>query len=112
MAVQAQAGRAAEISPPAPEGRERPMTFRRWLAAVLLACVFLVLTALAVRHVELMTGRYVTTGVPPVPAVAALLLLAGAASLLRRLPSPWRERLVPDRKQILLTFSMVCIGAV
>ena len=52
------------------------------------------------------------TGVPPVPAVAALLLMVASAAFARRLPAPWAARLALDRRQILLAFSMCCVGVV
>src|SRR5437763_1018095 len=88
----------------------KPLSFGQWAVAVLLGCLSLGCVALAVRHVELVTGRYVTTGVPPVPAVAVLLLLVALRALLRKAPHPWGSRLALDGRQILLTFSMVCVG--
>jgi hypothetical protein len=104
---QAVAPAATPEKPPQP-----PLTLRQWLAAVAVSLFFIGLTAVAVRYVELVTGRYVTTGVPPVPAVAALLILAALRALLPRLPGPLARRLVPDRRQTMLIYSMVCVGVV
>jgi len=82
-------------------------SFGRWAAAVAIALVVIGLTALAVRHVELVTGRYVAGGVPPIPAVAALLLLVAIRALLGR---AWGGRYRLQRGQILLAYSMVSLG--
>ncbi|MBM3458746.1 MAG: hypothetical protein FJX77_09470 [Armatimonadetes bacterium] len=87
-----------------------PLTGRQWLWAATVGVLFLGATAVGVRYAELVTGRYITAGVPPIPAVAALLLLVPLARFLRRLPAPW-PRLALERRQILLVFLMVCLGA-
>jgi hypothetical protein len=64
--------------------------------------------SLAVRHTELVTGRYISSGVPPIPAFAALLFF----SLLQ----PWVRRRAPrlalDRGQLLLIYCMLAIVVV
>jgi uncharacterized protein DUF6785/uncharacterized protein DUF6784 len=112
MALHVKPETGAGPTAPAEKPPESPLTFSQWLVAVLLGIFFLGLTALAVRHVELVTGRYVTTGVPPVPAVAALLVLVLAGALLRKLSPRVGFNLALDRRQILLVFSMMCIGVV
>ena len=89
-----------------------PLTFRQWVVAMLLALGFLGGTALAVRNIELITGRYVVTGVPPIPAVLSLLLLTAAQKLAERLPLHLWARWRVDRRQILLVFAMVCVGSI
>jgi hypothetical protein len=106
MSVQSPARAEADAAVRPPTASPPPLTPGQWLAAVALGAGFIVLTALAVRHVELKTGRYITTGVPPVPAVASLLLLLGVGALLRRV-----GRRGLDRRQVLLVFSMTCVGA-
>jgi hypothetical protein len=68
----------------------------------------IILTDLAIRYTELVTGRYISSGVPPIPAFAALLLLVLLNPLLARL-SP---RLALDRGQIFLVYAMMTIGVV
>ena len=87
------------------------LTLGRWLAAVAVAMLFLGAAALGVRYVELVTGRYISAGVPPIPAMAALLILTPLSSALRRLNDPWR-RLAMDRRQVLIVFSMVSLGTI
>src|SRR6266542_6422412 len=100
------------MAPSPPVKPEPPLSAREWWIAAAMGLVGIGLTAYGVRHAELITGRYITTGVPPVPAVAALLLLVGVRALARRLPGKLPARFAPDRRQILIVFSMVCIGAV
>jgi hypothetical protein len=104
--------RSKPAAPPATLPEEQPLTLRQWLVAVALGVLFIGLAAAAVRHIELRTGRYLSAGVPPILSVAALLLLVAARALLRKLPAPASARLALDRRQILLTFSMVCVGVV
>lgn len=87
-----------------------PLSARQWLWAVAVGVLSLGLTVLAIRYVELVTGQYVSAGVPPVPAVAVLLIGVPFSRLLRRLPAPF-PRLALERRQILLVFSMVCVGS-
>ena len=80
---------------------------RRWLAVVLiLGALLLILVDVAVRHSEIITGRYITSGVPAIPAFAGLLLLLGLRLLLRRIG----PRLALDRRQALLIFLMLALG--
>jgi hypothetical protein len=59
----------------------------------------------AVRHAELVTGRYVTGGVPPIAAFGALLAMLALRALLRRF-----TRLGLGRDQLLIVYSMVALG--
>lgn len=112
MALEVQpAQKPNPASPPTHPG-EAPLTAWQWQAAVALGIGFLFVTALIVRYVELVTGRYVAAGVPPVPAIGALLLMVGARALAPRLPRAVGRWLALDRRQILLVFSMVCLGTV
>src|SRR5262249_37295321 len=56
-------------------------------------------------HTELVTGRYVTGGVPPIAAFGSLLTLLGARALLRRF-----TRIDLTREQLLIVYSMVALG--
>ncbi len=69
---------------------------------------FIVLTAFAVRHVELVSGQYLSTGVPPLPAFAGLLFL----SVLRPVALRYAPRLAPTRAEILLAYVTMCVGVV
>lgn len=84
------------------------LSLPRAAAAMGIALVFILLTAVATRYTEMVTGRYVIQGVPPVPAFASLLLLfAFRAALLR-----WAPRLAPNRAQMLLVYIMMTIGVI
>jgi hypothetical protein len=78
---------------------------RAYLAALLLGLFFIALVNVGVRHAELVTGRYVTGGVPPVAAFGALLALLAFRGLLRRF-----TRLDLRRDQLLIVYSMVALG--
>lgn len=66
---------------------------------------FLGVVNLGVRYAELVTGRYITGGVPPVAAFGALVVLLGLRALLRRF-----FRVDLDREQVLVVYSMVALG--
>src|SRR5579864_9768797 len=83
-----------------PEGT---MSFGRVFAAMAFSVIFIVLIALAVRYLEMVTGRYLDDGVPPMPAFAALLVLSLLHFALRRTA----PRLVPTHNQMLLVYAMV-----
>ena len=57
------------------------LTFR----AVIIGLAFTLLFNVIVRKVELVTGRYIASGIPPIPAVTVLTLLAAFYPLGRRL---------------------------
>lgn len=92
----------------AQEPREQPssLPWRGIVAPVIAGAVFLVLVGLLVRHTEIVTGRYLSSGVPPVLAFAGLLLFLGVRPLLRRI----HPRLCPSRQQALLLYMMLTIG--
>src|SRR5262245_32158605 len=77
---------------------EETMPFRRVIAAMAISMVCIVLIALAVRYLEMVTGRYLDNGVPPLPAFATLLVLSLLHFGLRR----FAPRLVPTHNQMLL----------
>ncbi|MDH7569561.1 MAG: hypothetical protein QHJ73_08250, partial [Armatimonadota bacterium] len=80
-----------------------------WRGMVVPAAVstgLLVLVALAVRFSEIVTGRYLSGGVPPVLAFAALLLVVGVRPFLRRI----HPRLWLSDQQALVVFMMMAIG--
>jgi hypothetical protein len=79
------------------------MPFRRVIAAMAFSVVFIILVALAVRYLEMVTGRYLDDGVPPLPAFAALLVLSLLHFALRRIA----PRRVPAHNQMLLVYAMV-----
>lgn len=78
----------------------------RWWGAILVGAVGILLTDLALRYTELMTGRYISSGVPPVAAFALLLLLVALRPLLGR----WLPPLAPRRGEMLLAYAMMTIG--
>src|SRR5437763_7509780 len=77
----------------------------QFAAAVGLGLFFIALVNIAVRHAELVTGRYVTGGVPPIAAFGALLVLLCLRALLRRF-----TRADLSRDQLLIVYSMVALG--
>ena len=50
----------------------QPLSFRAWLAAVVMGAVAIVLFALSVRYVELVTGTYLSSGVPPIAGLSRI----------------------------------------
>ncbi|MBM3459024.1 MAG: hypothetical protein FJX77_10900 [Armatimonadetes bacterium] len=84
------------------------MTSFRAALAIGYGLLFILLTAVAVRHVELVSGQYLSTGVPPLPAFAGLLLLAVLRPLLLRAAPRW----APTRAEILLAYTTMCVGVV
>lgn len=83
---------------------------RRWWAVwpVAVGLCGVVGMALAVRYAELVTGRYLAGGVPPISAFAMVLLLLLARNVLGR----FAPRLAPTRRQILLAYIVMCCGAI
>lgn len=79
------------------------LTIRSAAAALGAGMALIVLTALAIRHSEMVTGRYISHGVPPLPAFAAVLFLSLSRPLLHR----YAPRLAPSRAQILLIYIML-----
>jgi hypothetical protein len=77
-----------------------------FLRPFLIASALLVLITFWMLHTELVTGRYVTAGVPPLPAVAALLLLIALNPLLGRL----HRRLSLSRAEILLIYGFLIVA--
>ena len=63
---------------------EEGLTFRGAAIAIGVGMLLIVLTGLAIRHSEMVTGRYISHGVPPLPAFAAVLFLSLLRPLLRR----------------------------
>jgi hypothetical protein len=82
------------------------MTGREAAVAIALGVVLIVVTAFAIRMVEMASGRYVSDGIPPLPAFTALLLL----TMTRPLLSNAFPHLAPSRAQILLVYIMLTIG--
>lgn len=78
----------------------------RIVRSVVLASFLLILIAFWTLNTELVTGRYVTGGVPPLPAVAVLLLLSSLSPLLRRI----HPRLSLARADILLIYSFLVVA--
>src|SRR5215510_4552695 len=82
---------------------EEGVTFRRAGIAIGMGIVLIVLTAVGIRYSEMVTGRYISHGVPPLPAFATVLVLSQIRPLLRR----YAPRLEPSRGQILLLYMML-----
>ena len=79
-------------------------------AAVAIACglVCVVLVAIAIRYTEMVSGQYISNGVPPLPAFAALLVMSVSRPFLQR----FAPRLAPNRAQILLIYSMLTVSVI
>src|SRR5262245_43431509 len=94
------AGSATAASPPGATAS----TTTRFAIAVALGLFFIGVVNLGVRYAELVIGRYVTGGVPPIPAFSALLALLVLRAFLRRV-----FRLDLTREQLLIVYGMVTI---
>ena len=66
------------------------------LRAVLVGAALILLSLLWMRELELRTGIWVATGVPPLPALLFLALLLVANALLRRGGSAWAPLATPS----------------
>ncbi len=84
------------------------LTGRRAAAAILTGLFLIVAAALLVRQTEMVTGRYVQQGIPPIPAFATLLIYSLSIPLLRR----HAPRLAPNRAQSLLVYAMLTVGTI
>ncbi|NUQ70040.1 MAG: hypothetical protein HUU17_04395 [Chthonomonadales bacterium] len=100
---------------PQPTGPAKPMmpveqrlTIGRILAALAVGLILMGMTSLAIRYTEMVTGRYVSHGVPPLPAFASLLLL----SLLRPVLRKYAPRLAMTNVQMLMIYTMVAVSTV
>lgn len=76
------------------------------LRAVLIAVALIGGINVWMLHTELVSGRYVTAGIPPIPAVGALLLMVALNPLLARL---WR-RLALHRQEVLTIYACLTVG--
>jgi hypothetical protein len=92
------------VAPLRPQTAAAPSSTARFTAAVVLGLFFTAGVNVAVRHAELVTGRYVAGGVPPIAAFGALLALLGLRVALRRF------HLDLTRDQLLIVYSMVALG--
>src|SRR5262249_57017839 len=84
------------------------MSRGRYLAAVATGLAGIAIAALVIRHTELVTGRYLSAGVPPTLAFAWLMVPAG----LRPAMNGVRPGLALDRQQALLVYAMMTVGVV
>jgi hypothetical protein len=91
-----------------PRPAEGQMPARRVTVAIAIATVLIVGTAVAVRYTEMVTGRYIVQGVPPLPAFAPLLFLSLLRPLLRR----FAPRFAPTYGQLLLIYSMLTVSTI
>lgn len=87
---------------------EERMTLRRAAVALGLGMLFILLTAIAIRNSEMVTGRYISHGVPSLPAFAAVLFLSLFRPMLRRVA----PQLTPSRGQILLIYVMLTTSTI
>ncbi len=76
------------------------------LRALGLAAVLIFATNLAVSRIELVTGRYIASGIPPIPAVCALAFLVAITPMVRRL----LPRLALGRREILVVYCVMMIA--
>jgi len=87
---------------------EEKLTLRRAAIAMAIGLILIVLIAVAIRRTEMVTGRYISSGVPPLPAFATVLFLSLLRPLLRR----YLPRLAPTRAQILLIYIMLTVAVI
>jgi len=73
---------------------------------LVLAALLIFGTNLAVSRIELVTGRYLASGTPPIPAVTVLALLVGITPLVRRLLPGLGLR----RREILVIYCLMMIA--
>ncbi|MCC6442530.1 MAG: hypothetical protein IT210_03620 [Armatimonadetes bacterium] len=103
---------ARTSSPSLRAGSDRPagsaLLPRSAAIAILIGVLCILSIAAAIRYVELVTGQYISTGVPPLPALAVLMAL----SLLRPLLGRRYPRLTPSRAQILLIYAMLTLSVI
>jgi hypothetical protein len=97
-----------QVESDTPRPVESALPLRRAVVAIAFSIVYLVGVALAIRYTEMVTGRYVSHGVPPLPAFAAILFLSLLRPLLRR----FAPRLAPTYAQMLLIYAMVATGTI
>ncbi len=76
------------------------------LRAVIIGLAFTLLFNVIVRKVELVTGRYIASGIPPIPAVTVLTLLAALYPLGRRLLG----RLSLARRELLTVYIVMIVA--
>jgi hypothetical protein len=88
-----------------PQGSLRPGPT---VLALLVGVLAIIGTGVLVRNTEMVTGRYVQHGIPPVPAFAWLLLCAVLPALWMRVGARW----VPDRRLVLLVYVMLTVGTI
>lgn len=108
MTSQPAASRPTPSEPSAVEEGEPSLTGRRATIAIGIGTGLIVLIAIAIRYVEMVTGQYISNGVPPLPAFAVVLVLSLLNPVLRRR----FPRLAPTRAQVLLIYSMLTIAVV
>jgi hypothetical protein len=87
---------------------DAPLSWRRAVIAIGIGVVLIWLLALGVRYTEMVTGRYIAHGVPPVPAFGVVLTF----SLLRPLLMRHLPRLAPSRGQVLLLYAMLTVATI
>ncbi len=91
-----------------PATDQEALTLSRIVAAIATGILLIIGTAFAIRYSEMVSGRYVSHGVPPVPAFAALL----AFSLIRPFLHSRFPRFVPNRAQALIVYVMLATATV
>lgn len=92
----------AQSNPPAAAPSGSGVTVR----AVVIGLVFIFLVNLAVGKIELIVGRYLASGIPPIPAVLTLALLVPLMALVRKV-SP---RLALGRREILTIYCLMLVS--
>ena len=75
--IDTERARATSVAADRPAAAAQPASTARFLVAVGLGLGFIGVVNLGVRYAELVTGRYITGGVPPVAAFGALIVLLG-----------------------------------
>lgn len=108
MAAQSLIGSKEQTARTVPVIDTEALTLSRTIVAILIGVVLILGTAIAIRYSEMVSGRYISHGVPPVPAFAALLTFSLVRPFLHR---RW-PRLVLNRAQALIVHVMLATATV
>lgn len=91
-----------------PHSAESGLTSRQAVIAIAWGLVCVVGVAVAIRNTEMVSGQYISNGVPPLPAFAFLLLI----SVMRLFLLRCAPRFAPNRAQTLLIYSMLTVSVI
>jgi hypothetical protein len=84
------------------------MPLRHAAVAIVCGLCLIVLLAISIRYTEMVSGQYISNGVPPTSVFAVLLTLCLVRAVLRR----FAPHLAPTRAQLLLIYSMLTVSVI